>query len=290
MAAVGECDALAYAIEDIVEYFDCKTEAILHRYGPGPRVHYHAGLIDHPPSPDAPAHSLRQRLIAGQERALRYAIEAWKAAPNLKGEVLDVGCGLGGGAIFLAQEFGAKVTAVTCVPSHIRWVTRFAAEAGVESLVRPVLADATQIPGENCFDAVIAVDSSGYLPRKPWFRRLASLLRPGGHAFIVDCFVSKPDYEKPFNRHWRTRIGTTSEYQTAALDAGLLPGVAEDISRRTEHFWTTTLALLQIEAREPNQNPAEVHRRQQSKYAHDLVRRGLAEGSLSYELLSYFKS
>ena len=62
---------------------------------------------------------------------LRRAAEAWDAYNHLSGEILDVGCGLGGGSIFWAEEFGAQVTAVTCVPSHTEWVTRFAMEAGV---------------------------------------------------------------------------------------------------------------------------------------------------------------
>ena len=34
------------ALEEVMKYYDGKTEAILRRYGPGPRVHYHAGVVD----------------------------------------------------------------------------------------------------------------------------------------------------------------------------------------------------------------------------------------------------
>ena len=40
-------------LEDIVAYFESKTKPILERYGPGPRVHYHTGLIDDSPPKDA---------------------------------------------------------------------------------------------------------------------------------------------------------------------------------------------------------------------------------------------
>ena len=109
---------------DIVAYFDSKTQSILKRYGPGPRVHYHTGIIDVPPPPDVSAPMLRDRLVAGQERMLRHAAEVWGASANLSGQILDVGCGLGGGAIYWAQEFGAQVTALTCVPSHAEWVAK----------------------------------------------------------------------------------------------------------------------------------------------------------------------
>ena len=60
----------------------------------------------------------------------------WDASESLTGEILDVGCGLGGGSIFWAQEFGARVTAVTCVPFHAGHVARFAVEAGVRGADR----------------------------------------------------------------------------------------------------------------------------------------------------------
>ena len=50
---------------------------------------------------------------------LSDAAEVWDAPQSLSGEILDVGCGLGGGSIFWAQEFGARVTAV-----HLRAVAR----------------------------------------------------------------------------------------------------------------------------------------------------------------------
>ena len=85
---------------DIVGYYDSKTQAILRRYGPGPRVHYHTGLVDEPPRLDLSIEELRLRLVAAQERMLYHAASVWDASSALCGDVLDVGCGLGGGAIF----------------------------------------------------------------------------------------------------------------------------------------------------------------------------------------------
>ena len=108
------------SVQEVVAHLEHKTAAILQRYGPGPRVHYHAGLVDHPPHSSESVQSLRQRLVASQERMLTHAAKIWDAPSTLSGDVLDVGCGLGGGAIYWAHKFGAQVTAVTCVPSHAR--------------------------------------------------------------------------------------------------------------------------------------------------------------------------
>src|ERR1700730_352108 len=105
--------------QQAVAFYERKTQDILKRYGPGPRVHYHTGLVDQPPSIGASSEELHRELVAAQERTLEYAAEVWDAASSLSGDVLDVGCGLGGGTIFWTQKFGANVTAVTNAPSHI---------------------------------------------------------------------------------------------------------------------------------------------------------------------------
>ena len=273
----------------VAGYYDSKTQAILQRYGPGPRVHYHTGLVDDLTPPDLSAEKLRQRLVAAQERMLYHAANVWDAPSTLCGDVLDVGCGLGGGAIFWAQEHGARVTAVTCVASHVDWVARFAAQAGVRSRVQPVLCDALAVPGESCFDAAVAVDSSCHLVRVEWFARLASLLRPGGRILIADCFLGRPEYEEPFNSYWHARIGTIAEYLRAAEKAGLRLESVQDISRRTEHFWITTVALTEAEARERTLGPVETARREASMRAHTLLRQGLVDEGLHYALMSFSK-
>src|SRR5205823_3838598 len=126
--------------------------------------------------------------VLSQEQVLHYAGGFWQLRRVPFSEVLDAGCGLGGGAIFWAQEFGAHVTAATIAPSHVGLVAKFAAQAGVDALVTPILCDALAVPGDKCFDAAIALDSSDTFPRAPWFRRLARLLRTSGHVFIYDCF------------------------------------------------------------------------------------------------------
>jgi tocopherol O-methyltransferase len=276
-------------ISKVTAYYEGKTQAILRRYGPGPRVHYHTGLVDDLTTKDGAPRDLRRRLVTAQERTLQHAAEVWNASSNLCGEVLDVGCGLGGGAIFWAQEFGARVTALTCVESHLEWVSRFAAEAGVTSLVQPLLCDALAVPGENCFDAAVAVDSSCHLVRKVWFHQLASLLRPGGSVFISDCFLARPEYEDPFNSYWHTSIGSIDEYDAAASESGLRRESLEDISPRAEHFWTLTLALIEAEALEQHADQVEAIRLESSRRAHSVVRQGLRDGGLRYALMSFTK-
>lgn len=276
--------------QHLVAYYEGKTRSILQRYGPGPRVHYHTGLLDELPPSSASARVLRQRLIDSQERTLRYAAGIWRARSTLCGDILDVGCGLGGGAIFWAQEFGATVTAVTIAPSHLELVVKFAAQAGVESRVQPLLSDALAVPGESCFDAAVAIDSSSSFPREPWFRCLATLLRPHGHVFVFDCFLVRSEYEEPFNRHWCSQIGTIEEYVAAAREAGFTVKMLEDVSLRTVPFWTRTLALLRLEAQDVRLSVPQRRKLEGSLLTHALVRQGLLDGGLRHLLIAFAKS
>jgi cyclopropane fatty-acyl-phospholipid synthase-like methyltransferase len=253
-------------------------------------VHYHAGLFDEPEVLDASSQVLKKQIIASQERILQYTAQVWHASSTLRGEILDIGCGLGGGSLFWAQEFGARVAAVTCAPSHAQWVAHFAAQAGVASHVQPFVCNAVEMPGENCFDAAVAIESSCHMPRQALFQRLATLLRPGGWVFIADFFFEQPKYEEISRQHWYAPIGTFREYYTAAKDVGFQEEFTEDISHRTEHFWAMTTALIQAEASQMSQSATTAKKIEESIQAHTLVQKGLASGGMRYALMAFKKN
>src|SRR5437763_4688968 len=81
-----------------------------------------------------------------------------EALGGFSGEVLDIGCGLGDNAIYLASR-GHSVTGLDGSPAAIEEARRRAAAAGVT--VNFDVADATELTGyEGLFDAV--VDSALY--------------------------------------------------------------------------------------------------------------------------------
>jgi SAM-dependent methyltransferase len=268
---------------DVAEYYDAKTQSILRRYGPGPRVHYHTGLVDSLPAPGLPAEALRVLIHEAQEALLRelaLAVGGWHEGRR----VLDVGCGLGGGSLYWAMEYGAKVTAITIAPSHVPWVRRFALSTGMASRVSVRLCDALEVPGQQCFDLAVAVESSCYLPRREWFRRLHTLLRPGGKVAIADCFLGRADLAAPFDRYWRTRIGSVEEYLRAASAEGLELELHQDLSQRAVSFWALTMDLL---TRERDQQPSGQRTEDHgvSQREHLRLMQGLIDGGLHHSLL-----
>jgi tocopherol O-methyltransferase len=274
----------------VASYYDQKTASILEKYGPGPRVHFHIGHFEGHPDTEVEADVLRQRIRRAQEEVVERAALAWDAPRAFAGRLLDVGCGLGGGALYWAQHCRTEVTAVTIAREHLPLITRFAREAGVGGRVHPVLADACEVQTEQPFDAVVAMESSCYFPRERWFQHLRRVLRPGGVVCIEDTFLGLPDCREPFDRYWRTRIGPISEYVRCAREAGFVVEGAVDLSEGTSEFWRQSLAWSQRTLESGSVEAAEVQRLKTSIRWHDYfheawLRRGIEVWLLKFRLL-----
>jgi tocopherol O-methyltransferase len=103
---------------------------------------------------------------------------------------LDIGCGVGGTAIWVAADRGAHVTGVNIVPLHIELAGKFAAERRVAERTRFVEADAlaSGLP-EGSFDVAWSFESACHVEdARALFAHVRSLLAPGGRYAIVDYF------------------------------------------------------------------------------------------------------
>jgi len=103
------------------------------------------------------------------------------------GDVLDLGCGGGGDAIWLAQH-GWRVTTVDVSTTALGRVTQRAADAGVGEGVSTEHHDLTRTFPAGTFDLVSAqyLLSPVEFDRPPVFARAAAAVRPGGMLLIVD--------------------------------------------------------------------------------------------------------
>lgn len=273
---------------EVIAFYDAKTEQLLRKYGPGPRVHYHSGVFLGEPPAGRSCEELRALLVASQEALLEEAAAAWDAARYLSGDVLDAGCGLGGGSLFWAQRFGAKVCAVTNIAAHAPMVSRFARAAGVADRVVPLVCDAEDVSGEERFDAVVAVEATTYFDRFRWFARVARLLRPKGRVFVVDTLQGRPEIADFLDPHWKTRVGTPEEYERAARDAGLAPLAVEALNERTAGFWPLDLAWTR-RALEESPSSASEERLRQSLDVHVQMHRAYADHGILHLRMSWEK-
>lgn len=271
----------------VADYYGNKTDSILAKYGPGPRVHYHLGYYVRPPQQSHDLECVRSAIVAAQELLMIEAAAAWSAETTLTGDVLDVGCGLGGGTIFWAQEYGAMVTGVTIARGHAPLVTEFARHAGVQDRVQVICCDACEVSTHRPYDAVVAMESSCHLPRPRWFGHLAKLVRPGGHVCIEEIFEERPGGASTWNRHFRAQAGTVASYVAAAHDAGFRLEVDTDITRHTADFWLHSTQWMDALLRTEETTPGRRRQVQVSREIHSELYNTWNDGGVSHRLLRF---
>jgi SAM-dependent methyltransferase len=127
-------------------------------------------------------------LVASDEPK-RYSIQLYHRVAtqvDLSGkQVLEVGCGHGGGASYLMRTLHpASYTGLDLNPAGIAFCRERHNAPGLEF----VQGDAENLPfPDQSFDAVINIESSHCYPRFPRFlAEVARVLRPGGHFLYAD--------------------------------------------------------------------------------------------------------
>ncbi len=104
-------------------------------------------------------------------------------------KVLDLGCGVGAAASYLADRLPLEVVGVSISPAQIRLAERYAARAGQRpGTVRFTEADFTELPKDLAdVDLAFAIESFVHAdPAAAFFREAARVLRPGGALVVLD--------------------------------------------------------------------------------------------------------
>ena len=112
-------------------------------------------------------------------------------------EVLEIGCGWGGFAVYAAGELGCRVTAITVSSEQRDHVAKLVAERGLADRVDVRLQDFSATTG--AFDRVVSIEMIESIPQASWeayFRQLRERTRPGGTIGLQVIVVS--------DAHWRS--------------------------------------------------------------------------------------
>jgi tocopherol O-methyltransferase len=160
---------------------------------------------------------------------------------------LDIGCGLGGSAFWLAQQFDCEVTGFTISPVQARMATRKAKARGLSSRVQFQVIDANLWqPQPESVDLVWIMESSEHFrDKRGFFERCAVALKPGG-VLAVCAWLRRDGPMQEGEEKLVATIGeamlsasldSLGDYRTWMHDAGLVVETAQDITRQIAPTW-----------------------------------------------------
>jgi SAM-dependent methyltransferase len=151
--------------------------------------------------------------------------------------ILDLGCGVGSAALFLAERRPIEVVGVSISPEQIRLAGRFAARAaGLEGSATFEVADFTHLPPNfSGFDLAFAIESFVHAdPASAFFGEAFRVLRPGGSLVIIDDFRTSDRADvrlDDFRAGWHVAsLMSVDEADSIAAGAGLDLVASRDLS------------------------------------------------------------
>ena len=128
-------------------------------------------------------------------------------APDL--HVVDLGCGKAMSSIFLAREFGVRVTAVDPWISADENEARIA-DAGLSGIVDAVHADArAYVPPDGGVDGLVSVDAFHYFAQEPGaLDVLTDPVKKGGQVAVVVPGLREDGWPPHLAGHWQESFWT----------------------------------------------------------------------------------
>ena len=146
--------------------------------------------------------------------------DAAKLSPSMR--VLDLGCGIGGPARYLAANFGCNVTGVDLSPGFIEAATYLTARCGLAERVTFQVSDALHLPfADAAFDAVFLQHVAMNIEdRAALYSAVRRILAPGGRFATYDVVLRDGDviYPVPWARDIATSFLLSEGDTRAALE------------------------------------------------------------------------
>ncbi|XP_062157877.1 phosphoethanolamine N-methyltransferase 2 [Alnus glutinosa] len=151
-------------------------------------------------------------------------------------KVLDVGCGIGGGDFYMAENFDVEVVGIDLSINMISFALERA--IGLNFSVEFEVADCTKKSyPEKAFDVIYSRDTILHIQDKPsLFRSFYKWLKPGGKVLISDYCKSAGTPSPEFAEYIKQRgydLHDVKAYGQMLKDAGFDEVIAED---RTDQF------------------------------------------------------
>jgi len=159
--------------------------------------------------------------------------------------VLDVGCGIGGSAFWLAEHYDCHVTGLTISPVQARIATKKASAKGLANRLQFLISDANEWqPEPESSDAIWIMESSEHFrDKKQFFERCACALKPGG-VLAVCAWLRGEQLESDrelvaaiAKAMFSASLDTLIQYAIWMRDAHLNVETAKDITVNVAPTW-----------------------------------------------------
>jgi len=171
-------------------------------------------------------------------------------------QILDVGCGIGGSSLYLADKFQAHVTGITLSPVQAKRATERALEAQLQEKTKFLVADALEMPFEaSSVDLVWSLESAEHFPNKIQFLQESyRVLKPGG-TLLMATWCHRPlegnagqlsDAERQhlaeiYRVYALPYVISLPEYEAIATQIGFQHLQTADWSTAVAPFWNTVI-------------------------------------------------
>jgi len=160
--------------------------------------------------------------------------------------VLDLGCGIGGPARYLAATFGCKVTGIDLSPAFIDAATYLTARCGLSDRVTFQLGDALHVLFDDAsFDAVFLQHvAMNIADRAALYKEMRRILAPGGRFVTYDLVLRNGDvlYPVPWARDASASfLLTEGETRTALEEAGYNVVLWRDDTQLAQDWFKTVI-------------------------------------------------
>ena len=164
----------------------------------------------------------REGMTLEQAQEAKLAHIAAKLAIEPGQSVLDIGCGWGGMAIYLARKYDVQVHGITLSEEQIALAKQRAEAAGVADKVRFELVDYRELPGRGtAYDRIVSVGMFEHVGRpqfETFFRACANLLTEEGVMLLHTIGrMGKPGHTDAF----------TDKY---VFPGGYIPALSETVA------------------------------------------------------------
>lgn len=172
-------------------------------------------------------------LLGGREATARAVA---KMSLRVDQHVLDVGCGIGGAARYIASQTGCKVTGLDLTPEYIEIARKLSDLTGLGGKTTFETGSALAMPfDDGAFDAAVTFHAAmNIADREALYGEIARVLKPGG-AFGIYDVMKKNEGDLAFPVTWAqsadtSHLTTPDEMLTLLVGAGFEVVDVEDLT------------------------------------------------------------